>query len=195
MATRFDTVKRAVQLAIEHRKAIANGNFAPFLPALAMAITKDSLLDVVAAVPIAGLVGTFLGLFITVYLFIFLFGKGKWKVRIVILILGFFDAIPVIGVIPFSTVCVLYAYKQARAQADQSERELKILESQIGIEQIRARQMTQVMQMQAVEQAQREEQAANDERYEQEAGNERVGRRGEAANDPAYQQKKVRLVV
>lgn len=185
MATRFDTVKRAVQLAIEHRKAIANGDFAPFIPALAAAVTKDTLLDVVAAVPVAGLIGTFLGLFITVYLFIFLFGRGKWKVRIVIFILGFFDIIPVIGVIPFSTVCVLYAYKQAKTHADQAEKDLAVLEAQTNAERIREYQMTRAALAvgETEQQAQFEQEAANGAKYQQ-----------EAANDPVYKDKKVRLV-
>ena len=109
------------------------------------------------------------------YLFIFLFGKGKWKVRIVIFILGFFDIIPVIGVIPFSTACVAYVYYQAKKHADQSEKDLAALEAQINAERIREYQMIRA----SLAAGETERQA----QFEQ-----------EAANDPAYQDKKVRLV-
>lgn len=114
----LDQIKAATELALKHREAIENGRFSPFIPALAMAIAKDCLFDIVPVL------GNLLGLFITVYLFVFLWGKGKWKVRIVIFLLSLFDIIPAVNLIPFSTICVLYAYSQAKGHAKESEKKL-----------------------------------------------------------------------
>lgn len=137
MATRLGTAKDAGIQAFQDRQAIKNGDFSPFIKALAFALMKDGLLDFISAVPVVGLVSEALGLFITVYLFVFLFGKGKWKVRIVIFILGLFDSIPLVSVIPFSTVCVLYAYKQAKAEADRAALRLAVFGTQTNAEMIR----------------------------------------------------------
>ena len=131
----YTDVKSAAKLAFQHRQAIKNGDFTPFIPALAMAIAKDGLFDMVP------IIGNFLGLFITVYLFIFLWGKGKWKVRIVIFALSLFDVIPAVNLVPFSTICVLYAFKQAKAAADEAKKALATGEVQNNSERIREYQM------------------------------------------------------
>lgn len=118
---RFEQIKRASELALKHRRAIQGGDFSVFLPALAFAIAKDTVFDFI---PVLGEV---FGIFVTVYLLIFLWGKGKWKVRIVIFILSCFEAIPFVNIIPFQTVCVLYAYHQAKKDAKQAQEQLSTL--------------------------------------------------------------------
>jgi len=122
----LDQIKAATELALKHREAIEKGHFSPFIPALAMAIAKDCLFDIVP------IIGNLLGLFITVYLFVFLWGKGIWKVRIVIFLLSLFDIIPAVNLIPFSTICVLYAYSQAKKHATEAEENLKELNASMS---------------------------------------------------------------
>jgi hypothetical protein len=157
----YDVVKQGLKLGLRARKAVANGQFTPFIPALAMALTKDSLLDFIP------IVGNLLGLFITVFLFVFLWGKGKIKVRIVIFILSFFDVIPAVNLIPFSTICVAYAFLQARKEAEQAKKEL------VGIETVTNAQRTRQYQMAQAMQAQAEQQAANDDATQQRVDDER----------------------
>lgn len=123
--SRLSQVKKAVSLSLEHRKAIANGDLSPFIPAFAFGIIKDALFDPLSATLVGTLFGIFFGTFITVYLFIFLWGKGKWKVRLVMFILFCFDVIPVVSLLPFQTICVLYAYKNARKHAKEVRKELR----------------------------------------------------------------------
>ena len=111
--------KEAAKFAFEHRRKIKEGDFSVFLFAFAVAILKDSAID---TVPIVGWV---IGPFITVYLFIFLFGKGKWKVRFVIFILSAFELIPVVDLLPFQTICVLYVYYQAKKAAEEEQRKIE----------------------------------------------------------------------
>lgn len=136
----YTEIKDAASLAFQHRKAIQNGDLTPFIPAFAMAISKDMLFDIVPVI------GKFFGVFIAVYLFIFLWGKGKWKVRLVIFALSLFDLVPMIDLIPFSTVCVAYAYKQAKAEADEGRRALVALEGQSNALRIREYQMARAVQ-------------------------------------------------
>lgn len=129
----ISTAKDAAKLAFQHRKAIKNGDFTPFIPALAMALAKDSLFDPLSAIPIAGLVPEMFGIFIAVYLFIFLWGKGKWKVRLAIFFLNLFDLIPVVSVIPLSTISVLYAFYQARRDAGEAKKSLASVEGLVNV--------------------------------------------------------------
>jgi len=122
----LDQIKAATKLALKHREAIEKGHFSPFIPALAMALMKDGLLDMIP------IIGNLLGLFITVYLFVFLWGKGKWKVRIVIFFLSLCDIIPAVNLIPFSTICVLYAYSQAKKHATKAEEKLTELNASMS---------------------------------------------------------------
>jgi len=117
-------VKSAVKLALQHRKDIENGEFWPFIPALASAILKDGLFDAIL------IVGNIFGIFISVYLFVFLFGKGKWKVRIVLFFLSLFDFIPAVNLLPFSTICVLYTFYEAKKRASEAEEKLKLLKEE-----------------------------------------------------------------
>ncbi len=152
MGARYDVIKEAARMAFQARKAIKNGDFTPFIPALAFAIMKDGLLDFIP------IVGNLLGLFITVYLFVFLWGKGKWKVRIVIFFLSLFDVIPAVNLIPFSTICVLYAYYQAKKLADQARKELsEITGMQTNAQMIREYQKTRAAEAQ---------EAANEPQYQ-----------------------------
>jgi hypothetical protein len=122
----LDQIKAATELALKHREEIEKGHFSPFIPALTMAIVKDGLLDMIP------IIGNLFGLFIAVYLFIFLWGRGKWKVRLVIFFLSLFDMIPAVNLIPFSTICVLYAYSQARGHAREAEKKLSELNVLMG---------------------------------------------------------------
>jgi len=117
----FRNAKSGAKLALQHRKDIENGDFSPFIPALVMAISKDALFDMI---PVIGGIG---GFFISVYLFVFLFGKGKWKVRIVLFFLSLFDFIPAVNLLPFSTICVLYTFYEAKKRASEAEEKLKLL--------------------------------------------------------------------
>lgn len=118
----YDQIKAATSLALKHRKDIKNGNFSSFRPALAFAIAKDiiDLFDII-------IVTKFFGIFLSVYLFIFLWGKGKWKVRIVIFFLSCLDVIPIANMLPFQTICVLYAYRQAKKRAEKAKERLNAL--------------------------------------------------------------------
>jgi hypothetical protein len=153
MATQLGTVRDASSLALKHRAAIKNGDLSPFIPAFAFALAKDSLIDMLTATLLAAVVTEFLGLFISVYLFIFLWGKGKWKVRLVVFILGCFDSIPAVSLIPFSTVCVAYAYWQALKGADEAKIELARLETLVISQRMRQQQMAQVAQAQMAQEA------------------------------------------
>ena len=140
-------------MAFQARKAIAGGDSWPFIPAFAFALAKDTLFDPLTIIPIVGLIPMTFSLFISVYLFVFLWGKGKWKVRLVIFFLSLMDAIPAVGLVPFSTICVWYASYQAKAAAKQAAKELPAFEAQTNAERIREYQRTQ---------------AANDAQYQQE---------------------------
>lgn len=161
MATRIGTVKEAALQALQARKAIKNGDFSPFIPALAFALAKDCLFDFLADIPIAGLIPWFFSLFITVYLFVFLFGKGTWRIRVVIALLEFLDAIPFIGNIPLSTICVLYVYHKAKKKADQAAKELPVLEAQMSNKE-RIQEYQRAQAEAAAEEAEQSVQAAND---------------------------------
>lgn len=103
--------RAAFRLAREHRQAIREGDLSPFVPAFAFALLKDFMLDFVP------IIGNLFGFFISVYLFIFLFGRGKTKVRIAIFALSFLEVIPAVNFVPFQTLCVAYAYLQAKKSA------------------------------------------------------------------------------
>lgn len=182
MATRIGTVKDAALQALHARKAIANGNFYPFVPALVMAIAKDGLFDLLTDIPIIGLIGEFFSIFIAVFLFVFLFGKGTWKVRLVVAALQFFDIIPVVNLLPMSVLSVAYVYLVAKKKADRARKELPALEGQTNADRIRGYQWARAAA--EAEEAERSAQAANDARYQQ-----------EAANDVSYRQNLSRRVM
>ena len=119
--SKWEQLKSATRLALEHRKRVREGDFSAFLMPLAFAIAKDAIFDFIP------LIGNLLGFFITVFLFIFLWGKGKWKVRLVIFFLSFFDSIPFVNFLPFQTLCVAYAYYVAKKDADRSRVALESL--------------------------------------------------------------------
>lgn len=119
----YDQIKAATKLALKHRKAIKEGNFTPFIPALAFALAKDGILDMLDILIVTKL----LGIFIAVYLFIFLWGRGTWKVRLVVFVLSCLDFIPIIDMLPMSTVCVLYAYHHVKKKAKEAKKELNVL--------------------------------------------------------------------
>ncbi len=214
-------------MAFKARQAIANGEFYPFIPALAFALADDALLDPMLTIPIVGLVVVLPSAAITVYLFIFLFGKGTWKVRMLVFALQVLDWFPVINLLPMSTVSVLYVYYQAKKKADQARKELPVIQS--NAEQIRGYQMARARL--AMEEAERlapsQAPEADSKTREQEdlrnrtlklkvlrtseqkegynaqiesqlAGMERLKKREspprEAANDPRYNESKIRKV-
>lgn len=118
---RLGQMRAAASLALKHRQAIKEGDLSAFIPAFAFAIAKDGFLDFVP------IVGNILGLFITIYLFIFLFGRGKWRVRLVLMILSFIEVIPAVNLIPFQTICVFYVYHQAKKDVDMAKTALASL--------------------------------------------------------------------
>jgi hypothetical protein len=113
--SKWKQLKSATHLALEHRRRVKEGDLSVFLMPLAFALAKDGIFDFI---PFIGLV---FGFFISVYLFIFMWGRGKWKVRLVVFFLSLLDLIPFINLIPFQTVCVLYAYHVAKKDADKSK--------------------------------------------------------------------------
>lgn len=123
--SKWEQLKSATRLALEYRKRVDAGDLSAFLMPLAFAIAKDALFDFI---PVVGLL---FGFFITVYLFIFLWGRGKWKVRLTVFFLSFFDLIPVVNFIPFQTLCVAYAYYVARQDAERSKEELKKIDKAV----------------------------------------------------------------
>ncbi len=131
-AERFSTestaqkVLDAAQLALEHRKAIKVGDLSVFIPAFVFAIAKDGFLDMIPGI------GQILGPPVAIYLFIFLWGHGVWKMRImtriIVGILSLLDFIPVVGMIPMSTLAVFYVYRQVNKRAFESKMALKEIE-------------------------------------------------------------------
>lgn len=119
-------VKAAALMALDHRKAIKAGDMSVFIPAFVFALAKDGFLDMIPGL------GQVFGFPVAVYLFIFLWGHGVWKMRIktriIIGILSMLDIIPVIGMIPMSTMAVFYVYRQVSKKAFEARMELKELE-------------------------------------------------------------------
>lgn len=128
-----DLALAGVKLALAYRKEIEKGNFSVFIPALAIALFKDGLLD---EIPI---IGTILGIFASVFLFFFLWGKGRWKVRLAVFILSFLDLIPGPNVLPMSTLAVLYAYHYCKKKAEKAEEKLKKLDEDMNRERAETR--------------------------------------------------------
>jgi hypothetical protein len=131
----------AVQLALRHRQAIANGEFYPFIPALAFALADDAILDPILTIPAAGLVAALPSAAVTIYLFVFLFGKGTWKVRLFVFGLQVLDWFPIVNLLPMATVSVLYVYRHAKKKADEAKKELGLITHQTNAERIREYQM------------------------------------------------------
>lgn len=122
-------LKNAIATAREHRQRVADGDMTVFLFPLALAIAKDFLIDILAAIPIAGLVvGTPFAIFIQTYLFIFMWGRGRIWLRFIFFFVGFLDLIPWLSLIPFDTASVLFAYYLARNDAKESTAALESAE-------------------------------------------------------------------
>lgn len=119
----------AFKMALEHRKAIKEGDLSVFIPAFVFAIAKDGFLDLIPGL------GQIFGFPVAVYLFIFLWGHGVWKMRIktriIIAILSALDFIPVVGMIPMSTMGVFYVYRQVSKKAFDARMQLKSLEKSV----------------------------------------------------------------
>jgi hypothetical protein len=109
---------RAVRLGRKMRKAADEGQKSPWLIAFALAIACDCM----DFIPIAGWIIT---LFFRPTLFIFLWGKGTWKIKLVCYGLVFLDFIPIIDMLPLSTISVAYAYKKSREKIRSSKAEFK----------------------------------------------------------------------
>lgn len=114
----------AFKLALQHRKSIEEGDLSVFIPAFAFAIAKDGFLDMI---PILGQV---FGFPIAVYLFVFSWGRGTWKLRLVVGVLSFLDMIPAVGIIPMSTLSVVYIFYHVSKKAGLARKELKSLENE-----------------------------------------------------------------
>lgn len=111
---------RAVRLASKMRKAAESGSQTPWLIAFTLAIACDAM-DVI---PVAGWIVTF---FFRPFLFVFLWGKGTWKIKLVCYGLVFLDFIPVIDMLPLSTISVAYAYAKSRKKLHSQKSNLKTI--------------------------------------------------------------------
>jgi hypothetical protein len=106
-------------LAASHRKAIKEGDFSVFFFAFALALVQDGFIDLIAAIPIIGaLIVAVPSAIITCYLFVFLWGRGTLKLKIIRSILLLLNIFPVIGMLPFQTFCVWWAYRDAKKEAE-----------------------------------------------------------------------------
>lgn len=170
----WDAIKQGAKMAFKARRAINDGQFSPFIPALAFALADDAIFDPILTIPVVGLTVVLPSLFITIYLFIFLFGRGTWKVRLLVFALQIVDWFPIISLLPMSTVSVLYVYHQAKKKADQAKKELPVIQS--NAEQIRGYQMARA-------------------RAAMERATQLAAERSQVvANDAQYNEKKVRKV-
>jgi hypothetical protein len=109
---------RAVQLGKKMRRAAKEGQQSSWLIAFALAIACDCA----DFIPVAGWIIT---LFFRPTLFIFLWGRGTWKIKLVCYTLVFLDFIPVISMIPLSTISVAYAYAKSIKKIKEVKAQLK----------------------------------------------------------------------
>lgn len=138
MNNRGAAVRSAVRTAIEHRKRIKDGDFSVFLFPLTLALADDFMIDILAAFPIVGWVfGMFFSSFIATYLFIFMWGRGRIWLRIAFFFITLLDLIPYIGLAPFNTISVLFAYYLAKKDANESATSLEM--AQKGQQAVRRR--------------------------------------------------------
>lgn len=114
-------------------KAAENKNW-PYMIMLVVALTKD-LMDIFS-VELLSLFDWVFDLMIWAMLFFFLYGQGTAKVRMLTRVIGWFEVIPGIGILPVWTIAVLYAWKNksdyARKQeqkADDIDRSVKRVET------------------------------------------------------------------
>ncbi len=125
-----ERLKLATKLAFDARRRVKEGDLSVFLLPLIVAIVKDGLVDPISDIPIVGQVLDILLSFpIAVYLFIFMWGRGKWKMRVLFFFVSLLDIVPIIDLIPFTTVCVLYARHLAKEAADVARDELAKLDA------------------------------------------------------------------
>ncbi|KKS39063.1 MAG: hypothetical protein A3G49_03185 [Candidatus Sungbacteria bacterium RIFCSPLOWO2_12_FULL_41_11] len=127
-------IKSAFQLAGHLNSLIKEGHVTTaFLIALALAGAKDGWDWTFGKIPIVGLIG---GTCISLALFLFLWGKGmfkKGKIKMARLILVlFFDNIPLIKNLPTNTLMVLYAWHVVKKRAREAEEKLKDLQEKTG---------------------------------------------------------------
>jgi len=112
----------ALKLAYKLRKRVKEGENTPFLIALLVAIAID-FADAT----------WFIGLFCKPFLFFFLWGKGTFKIKVTVRILLFIDCIPIISLLPLSTVCVFYAWHHVRKEVKKDKKKLEKIEKELGI--------------------------------------------------------------
>lgn len=125
-----ERLKIATKLAFDARRRVKEGDLSVFLLPLIVAIVKDGLVDPISDIPIVGQVlDVLLSFPIAVYLFIFMWGRGKWKMRVLFFFVSLLDIVPIIDLIPFTTVCVLYARHLAKEAADVARDELAKLDA------------------------------------------------------------------
>jgi len=124
-----EAIKQGVKTGFLLRKNIDSHRTEVFFIALVFALTKD-LIDIGFFELISWIDWT-IDLFIIITLRIFLFGKGRWKVRIALWIIGPLEMIPVFGFLPAWTCCVLYAWYKSKKRASDSKRQLEELNKQM----------------------------------------------------------------
>lgn len=128
--SQIERLKLATKLAFDARRRVKEGDLSVFLLPLIVAIVKDGLVDPISDIPIVGqILDILLSFPIAVYLFIFMWGRGKWKMRVLFFFVSLLDIVPIIDLIPFTTVCVLYARHLAKEAADAARDELAKLDA------------------------------------------------------------------
>lgn len=119
----------AGDLQEELEKAVEDGNSVKLFLAVAFAFMVDATMFFVGLVPFLGLfaapmVAGFFALVLTI-MFWNIGSFIKWKVRGVLYAASFFEAIPFVNLVPFYTLCTLYAIhvikKHAREAAEALE--------------------------------------------------------------------------
>lgn len=138
---------QAVKLSREHREALKYGDFSVFFVPFTLALMKDGFLDLVGSIPIIGVFLVMIpSLSITIHLFIFLFGHGLWwKKRAVQMLIRafcfflFLDYLPIINIIPWTTLGVFLVYRDAKKDYETAKRAEKTVLKQEEKDRIRSR--------------------------------------------------------
>lgn len=116
---KVSAIFRAMGAAITARKEAEAGLKAPWVLAIAMAIACDCL-DVV---PIAGWIISWI---FRPFLFVFLFRTGRWRVKLLRVIVLCFDLIPFVSLIPWTVISVVHAYRGAKKNFEERLREEQV---------------------------------------------------------------------
>lgn len=114
----------AIRLGLKLRKQIKEGDDS----ALDVAYFVAAMIDFVDMIPVAGWLVT---LFCRPLLFVMLWGYGKWKVKLVMSTIIFFDFLPLIHYLPLSLVSVAYVHHVIKKRRKEAERKLEKLEKRL----------------------------------------------------------------